>query len=314
VKQQLTLSMGLRGTWAGFYDGGYDVEMPSYHIHYLLHYADTQITSTQWMAITPSMALNYRSKSGNARVYLTWGEGFRPPVLDDMCRATNENYMFRIPNPQLRPETVDNFEAGVDFTLFRNTNLSGSVYRSYGRDFMYNVCTGDSVDQGYRIIPVARVENIGKVLINGVEVTLEQQIGSNFVVMAHGAFSEGKIIKYDPQYISSTYNLQDKYLTGIPRWQGGTTIMWNSRFLETGITWKYTGKRWINDANIVDQQYLMSTHYPAYHTFDLRVARRFDAHWHVSVDAQNILNHTYINRKGLRSPGRFIMATLKYGL
>ncbi len=311
VKDRVDITAGLRGSAAGFINGGYTIEMPSYHIRYLMHYADAEISDYHWKAVTPSLALNMRSRSGKSRVYFSWGQGFRPPVLDDMCRATNSNYLFRIPNPELQPETIDNFEVGGDFTLFENTNITFSAYRSYGHDFMYSVCTGDSVDQGFRIIPIAKIRNIGEVEITGAELTLEQQFGQRFVMMAYGAWSQGVITSYDAEHIVSTYDLNGKYLTGIPDWQAGTTIMWYGDIINAGATWKYQGKRWINDANTWDYLYLNSPWYPAHHTLDMRVAWAITPQWNIALDVQNIMNRVYITRKGLRSPGRFILANLK---
>ena len=313
IKGRLNITAGLRGSAAGFFNGGYTIEMPSYHIRYLMHYADAEIQDFHWTAVTPSLAMNLKSASGKSRVYLSWGQGFRPPVLDDMCRATNENYLFRIPNPELQPETIDNFEVGGDFSIFENTNLTFSVYRSYGHDFMYSVCTGDSVDQGFRIIPVAKIQNIGEVEITGAEVTLEQQVGRRFVMMAYGAWSQGIITSYDADFIVSTYDLNGKYLTGIPDWQAGTTLMWYGDIINAGATWKYQGKRWINDANTYDYLYLNSPCYPAYHTIDLRVGWEITKQWNFALDVQNLLDEVYITRKGLRSPGRFILGSLTFG-
>jgi outer membrane receptor protein involved in Fe transport len=314
LENRLNITAGLRGSAAGFFNGGYTIEMPSYHIQYLMHYADAEIENFHWTALTPSLALNMKSASGHSRLYLSWGQGFRPPVLDDMCRATNENYLFRIPNPRLKPEVIDNFEVGGDLSIFDNTNFTFSVYRSYGHDFMYSVCTGDSVDQGFRIIPIAKIQNIGEVEITGAELTLEQQIGRRFVMMAYGACSQGIIASYDAENIISTYDLNGKYLTGIPDWQAGTTIMWYGEVINAGATWKYQGKRWINDANTWDYLYLNSPYYPAYHTIDLRVGWDINKSWTLALDVQNLMDEVYITRKGLRSPGRFILGSVKFTL
>lgn len=309
IPYRFSVSAGVRGTVAGFWKGGYTIEMPSYHIRYLLHYADADISDYQWNALTPSLALNYRSVTGRSRIYLSWGEGFRPPVLGDMCRASNENYLFRIPNPALKPEVITNLELGGDRVLFANTNISFSLYTMSGRNFLYSVATGDSVDQGFRIIPVARMENIGRVRVNGAELTLEQQIGKQWVGMGYVNWSQGIISDYSPMYVTTVYDLAGKFLTGIPEWQAGTTVLWYGKRLNAGLTWKFTGKRWINETNSMDQQYLLSTHYPAYQTLDLRLSWSLKK-WECSVDLQNALNHVHINRKGLLSPGRFLLLSL----
>jgi iron complex outermembrane recepter protein len=305
---KVEINAGLRLDYARFHDGKFTVENPSYSIEYMMHYQDTVIPMHHWMQLDPKISVQYRFTPTN-RLFLTMARGFRAPLLDDLCRTGKMRNGFKISNPGLNPEYIDNFEVGTDILLWQKLHVAPSVYYSVGHDFMYYVSTGDSVNMGYKITPVFQKRNIGRVDIAGAEADLGFEPAPWLSFFANYTFSYSRIMKYTVNNPLVDVDLTGKSLTDVPMHKASAGVTWRNKIISCNLIWKYIGSRWINDENGPDPVLLISK-YPPYNTVGLRAWHLFFNHLKLSATIDNIFDVQYVDDKLQRSPGRILSAEL----
>jgi len=309
--EKLQLNFGLRYDIARFHDGLFKIIYPSYSIAFYSDFNDTLMASKKWHALCPRLSLQYRF-TNFIRSYISVARGFRAPILDDMCRTGKKKGTFSIANPDLNPELLTTFEVGGDIGLTKGLSASLSVYFSTGKDFMYYVSTGDSVNMGYKISPIIKKKNIGKVEIYGGEFELKYEYMNKLSVFANYSYTHALIKEFIITDANVDINLTGKYLTDIPSQKVSAGITWNNIIVNTTLLFKYVGKAWINDQNIIEPDYLKTDRYKDYSIFIIRLERKIIRGLHASVNLENIFNKIYITSDAQQCPGFFITGSLQY--
>jgi len=302
----LQINAGLRLDYARFHHGVFSIEDPSYSIEYMLAFQDTVIPSHEWMKLDPKLSLQYRFNV-NTRIYISAARGFRAPILDDLCRTGKKSNGFKIANPALQPEYLDNFEIGTDVELLKKIRLAGSTFFSIGHNFMYYVSTGDSINMGYKIAPVFQKRNISRVDIFGVEIDLDYSPINELMFYANYSFAYSKINRFEPTDTLVDKDLTGKFLTDVPMHKATAGITFKNKYCNANLLWKYVGSRWINDENEPDPVLLISK-FPAYSTFSVKIWHTFFKWLTVALNADNIFDVRFIDDRLQRSPGRMITA------
>ena len=310
---KLTLVAGLRYDYATFFDGKYMVYYPSKKINYLFHFQDTLMPETSWSAFSPRVSLLFSNKR-NLRVYSSFSTGFRPPTLDDMCRSQSSGNKFRVANPYLKDENISNIELGSDLIIAEKTRLSATFYFSVGKDFMYEVSTGDSVNIGYKIVPVYKMDNISQMQAYGCDFSVNSNISRQIYVFANFAYTHSTITDYEINDPEVDYDLNGKYLANVPMYKASAGVTWENKWLNANLLWKYKGERYINDKNTIDIKYFNRATYPAYQTYSLRVWRAIGYGVELALDIENITDEIYLNNNGQQCPGRMIMFEINWSL
>lgn len=313
LDDRLLLTLGLRYDYAEFFDGNYSVYYPSKKINYLLHFQDTLMPNSHWQAISPRISLLYTNKE-NMRYYASFSSGFRPPTLDDMCRSQSSGNYFRRANPYLKNENINNMEIGGDIVLSKNIRLSASIYYSLGKDFMYQVSTGDSVDIGYKIIPVYQMDNISQMQAYGGETSLNIDLWKGARFFANYAYSHSTITNYEINDPEVDYDLTGKFLANVPMHSASGGISWENPIVNFNLLWKYKGERYINDRNTTDIRYFNSATYPSYQTLNLRLWKPLAYGCRIAFNIENITNTIYLDSQGRRCPGRMFFVELSWAL
>jgi iron complex outermembrane receptor protein len=293
----------LRYDYAHYFDGAFIIETPSGETSFMTSYIDSAQSTYNWNALSPKLSAQYRFKGDN-RLYVSYARGFRPSVLDDLCRSGRVRGGFKVANSKLGPETLDNFELGGDVALPFKIMFSGSAYFSLGHDFIYYVNSGDSIDMGFGDRPIYIPENITGVNIFGVELELYYDILPGLRLMANYAHAHSEISDYEPGDREGQADLTGKYLIDVPAHMVSLTATWMNRIVNASLAIKYTGKRWVNDQNVYDE-IVGSSQYPAYTTVDAKVWKDF-RHFYLSLTTQNIFDADYYDSKGAVCPGRFV--------
>ena len=309
-QNRLQIDAGLRMNYALFHDGVFTIENPSYSIEYMIAYQDTLIPRHEWFQVDPKFSIQYRFNP-QTRVYLSITRGFRAPNLDDLCRTGKKRNGFKISNPALKPEVLDNYEVGADLLLFKKLHLAPSIYYSIGHEFMYYVSTGDSVNMGYKIAPVFQKQNISQVDIYGIEIDLDIEPVRGLTLFVNWAFAHSVITKFTPANPEVDTNLTGKYLTDVPMNKVTAGITWKNKIISLNLLWKYVGSRWINDQNEPDPVLLISK-FPAYNTFNLRAWHTFFKKMTVALNIDNLFDVIYVDDRLQQSPGRMINGEITF--
>jgi len=310
VPDRLTLTAGIRYDLSMFRDGAFYIDTPSAETAFMRSIEDRGMDNVTWGALSPKLALNYTPSAGN-RVYVSAGRGFRPSVLDDLCRSGRIRGGFKLANPDASPEYLANIEAGGDFTLAGKLRASVSAWYSRGRDFLYYVNTGDSINMGYGLRPILVRTNVPLVEITGAEAELGWPVTPSVLISAAYGYSYSVISEYRPLDAADPIDLTGNHLTDVPSSTVSLTARWNNRFVNAGLVARYQGAMWVNDQNIYDEV-VGNDRYPAYATVDIRLSRVFAEKVSVDLGVQNLLDTKFYDSKGAVCPGRFINLELGY--
>ena len=309
LDEKLKIIAGLRYDHAKFFDGGFEIENPTAETTFMLAYHNENLSEDHWSALSPKLSIQYKFNN-NYRIYASYAKGFRPGVLDDMCRSGRIKGGFKVSDPGLQPEYINNFEIGTDARFSNRLRTSLSAYYSLGDNFMYYVNTGDSIDLSYGLRPIIKASNISEVEIYGMEVEINYLFTDQIVLNANYAYVHSQIKEYKPVNANDPVDLNNKYLSGTPAHMGSLSINWRNKIVNTGITAKYRGKRWVNDLNQIDD-IVLDDQYPAYTTVNLKLSRKIRTTF-LNLSIQNIFDTKFYDRKGAVCPGRFI--TLELGI
>ncbi len=308
---RLRILAGLRFDRARFYNGVFFVEAPTAETIFMDIYQDRDLPTHVSTAISPRFSVHYRFND-NTRVYAGYSRGFRPAVLDDMCRSGRIKGGFKVATPGLKPEYLNNYEAGADLQpfergLLKSLKIETSAFWSSGSDFQYYVTNGQSIDMGFGERPILIRANISKAEIKGAELLFQLEPIRNISVYATYAYADAEIIDYQKISSNDTIDLSGKKMTDVPNHLITAGVSCKTRFVNTSATYRYTGAMYINDQNTTDE-ILLSDRYPAFSTVDLRFWRSFKNRLNVHLNIQNLFDVMFYDSKYNRGPGRFIVA------
>lgn len=304
LSDKIKFTAGLRYDFARFFDGEFVINTPSSETVFMNQYQFSNQDDVSWGAFSPRLSAHYKPNE-NYRVYASYSRGFRPSVLDDLCRSGRVRGGFKVANPNLTPEYLDNYEIGGDYKPIKWLRIAASAFYSKGKDFLYYVSTGDSIDMGFGPRPIMIRSNISDVDIMGFEADFTAN-PSRFITLFGGyAFASSKIVGYKP-LAEGDFDLTGRYLTDVPMhsFVAGTYI--RTKFVNAGLTSRYTGKMFINDRNEYDD-WIEDEQLPSAFTMDLKLSKEIFRHVILSLNIQNILDKKIYDSSLSVGPGRFIM-------
>ncbi len=300
--QKMNITAGLRWDIAWFTNGSFSIEYPSTLSEFMTYYP-SDFSDETWNAISPKLGIRYNFNPLQS-IYLSYAHGFRPPILDDMCKNGNISKGFKMANPALKPESLDNMEVGGTFTLFKRVTLEPSGYLSLGRDFQYFVTNGDSVyTGGDNLKPVMQRDNISGVRILGAEITITVPIIKTLSFLANYAYSDSRITRFDTTK-NPGKDLTGKFLMEVPANQAFAGLIFTPRWLRAALTCRYVGSQWVDDENTAQMQ--------GYFIIDLKASHTFFNQLTAGITIQDLLNRQWTDNKGQLNPGRFILLNLSY--
>ena len=297
---------GLRFDLTHFYNGSFRIQDPSLETVFMTAYQEPVMAEPTWNALSPRISAQYKWTEGS-RIYAMYSRGYRPSVLDDLCRSGRIKGGFKIANPALKPEYLNNFETGIDLKPVDKAFFSASAYYSKGRDFQYYVSNGQTIDMGFGERPIFIRANISEVEIYGAETEFRVDILPSLAVFANYSLTHSVILGYTKIAGNDTIDLAGKNLTDVPAHIFSCGANWNSRIVNAGLNLHYSGPMYINDQNTLDE-ILLSDKYPGFSTVDFKIWKPFKKHYKVSVNIQNLFDTKFYDSKYAVCPGRFITA------
>jgi iron complex outermembrane receptor protein len=291
---------GLRFDAVRFFDGSFTILEPSTLTSFMTAYP-TVFNDSKWQSWSPKIGVKYRP-STNADLYFSYAHGFRPGMLDDMCRNGNISKGFKLANPDLQPEKADNFEVGGNFRVFDLLTIEPSFYYTLGTDFHYFVGNGDSVATGGdNLKPILQRQNVSKVKVSGAEITVSMKITDRLSATANYAWNYSRIESFDTTGHPGK-DITGNYIVEVPKNQCFAGIYYRDRSFQSSLIFNIKGPQWSDDEN--------SFQTPGYHTFDFKIGKSFFDHLIANLVIQDIFDTRYYDSKGNVSPGRFFMLSL----
>ena len=305
LKDRMKAILGFRIDAAGFHDGEQTITNPTKATGFTESFHE-DFDRNNWVAFSPKVSLQYKLTPENA-IYISAGVGFKPPKLKDLSQSGKINKGFRLANPNLKPEYLTNYEIGFTHVQSEKFTVSGAVYYSFGHDFQYSVSTGDSVDTGGNSLkPVLIADNIGKVEIAGFEISSNYLLTRQLSFQLSYSFNHSMIKTYKSSMVDINANLNGKEMAEVSPNLFYAGMLWKNRFFEFQLNGNYVDKQWFDPENTIQVD--------AYFLVNAKISRSFSSHYYIALEAQNLLDNQYVDRKGELSPGRFMTAIFMYNL
>lgn len=249
-----------------------------------------KLKSNRWEHISPRAALRFNPVKAIS-LYVSYSQGFRASILDDLCRS---GWMWvgpKVANPALGPEKIDNYEVGGTFWLGRKLSVSPSFYYAKGRDFLYYVATGEKM-WGKR--DIFRRENVSKVDMKGLEADVDYQPVNGLKINLNYSYNDPRVKDFGDKP-----ELNDKVLTYAPKNQMKGYILWTGGFVDAMFRGRYKSKQYTAEDN--------STWISGFTIWDAQISKWFFRHrLYVGAEVINIFDNRHLNTKDYMSAGRLM--------
>ncbi|MGE4456408.1 MAG: TonB-dependent receptor plug domain-containing protein [Arcobacteraceae bacterium] len=248
----------------------------------------TNYDSKTFSAFSPKIGAVY-NVSDDLSVRGSVGKAFRVPTLYELY-STFVGSKIWYSNPNLEPEKVISYEAGLDYKLYEKAKWSVTAYQSDAKDFIYSATR---LDGNYDKV------NVGEVSIKGIEMELFLPINDTLDFMANYTYNKSKIKK-----LETNPTLEGNYLTLVPKEKVSASIIYtNPKLINITGSVRYIGDRYKDDANTE------STAYQGYTLYDLKLSKNITENTEFSLNIEDLFDKGYTET--YVSPGRVTMATVK---
>ncbi len=301
LNNKLKIIAGARADAIYFRNASFTIASPSVTNDYIVNYTGNY-KDKSWLAISPKLGARYELNRSNS-VYVNYSAGFRPGTLDDMCRSGSISKGFKMANPELEPEHINNFEAGGSFFVNKYVKFEPSVYYSIGRDFQYFVGTGDTVYSTSSPKAILKRENVSQAAITGAEATIRINPLKSLELTLSYAYNHSVIKAFDTvRFVAK--DLSGKFLMEVPKNRFTAMLNWRNMYFNSMLVYEYTSPLYNDDENLVEMQ--------AYYRLDAKISHVFAKHYSLSLTVQNLTNNIYTDNKGNLGISRFIMLDAAY--
>ena len=269
IAESLTLYLGGRyDTWK-VYDGASGV--PG---------SETNYDSNRESEFSPKASIVWKAFPDNTTFKASVGHAFRPPNLYELYRTwTSWGWEYQS-NPNLDPETVWTYEAGVDQYFFnKKTRLSLTGYRNDIDDLIY-----------YKINNTAKTKtrmNAGEARTYGVEFEVSQQINNWLTAWGNYTWIDAEITdnSTDPES-------EDKRITGIPKTTYNIGIEAEHKWFRGSLIGRYFSKIYNDSDNDDKEEGVYQTYEPAFY-LDGKITISPFKWTDLSLSVDNILDEEY---------------------
>jgi iron complex outermembrane receptor protein len=284
LQDEITLSKDLiaylsaRMDWWWTYDGfAYQSGVSGYPIYYPRR-SDS--------ALSPKVSLVYNPYT-KTTLRASLGRSFRSPTVYEMYRTwTSYNKVYQ-GNPNLKPETITSWDAGIELRPWLGFKLGAVYFENIMKDLIYR----HSVNPNLLIN-----ENAGEAFGSGWEFEAEHVFTNGGRFFCNLTLNDAKITKNSANPASVGKKLADMPST---MYSFGSDFNVGS-FYFAGLG-RYVGKRYNSDANTDTVNGVYGSRDP-YFTMDLKVTWKQSENLFISMAVQNVFDKVYFDY--YRAPGR----------
>ena len=289
---RLRLAAGIRFDYARFSDGAYFSTLASYSP------LNGSFPTNTWTAWSPHASARYAILP-EWGAYVSYNHGFRASILNDLTRSGIMYGLYTIANPTLKPETIDTYEIGTDYQPRKDLRLSASLYDSEGRDFLYYVPTGGTLNG----TALYQRQNVGKVRSYGAEFDVKYTPIADLILSLGYTtlMSEIKQFSQMPQ-------LEGQQLTNNPRHQIKGQVTWLTPYVNVTIMPRYKSSQMVYTNQVTSSAQRLA----GYFDLDAKLWKEVAKGLTISLSGQNLTNKRYTESTSDMSPGLFVFAQVEY--
>jgi len=236
--------------------------------------------------VTGNLGLNHRLSDG-VRFVATWGTAFRAPTFNDL-------YFPDYGNPNLRPETSQSFEAGLDGEQGA-LKWSLHAYQTTVDEEITAVCFAVPPP----VFETCTAQNINRARVRGAELSADWR-GDDWVL-------SGQLSPMQP--LNTSRGAGDALLPRRAEQNAGFTLR---RLIHApqgvngsvALVGRYQGRRYDDPANTLPLG--------GYFTTDLLTQWSLGRSWTLEARAANLLGRSYQTEAYFVQPGRSYLVTVRY--
>ncbi|MDA3832784.1 MAG: TonB-dependent receptor [Spirochaetales bacterium] len=259
--------------------------------------SETKYDSNTESEFSPKASVVWKALS-DTTLKASVGHAFRPPNLYELYRTwTTSGGTTKQSNPNLGPETVWTYEAGVDQYLFsRKTRLSLTGYRNDIEDLIY-----------YKIDGTTKTRtNAGEARTYGLEFGVSQEITEWLKAWGNYTWTQAEITDNptDP-------DSEDKRIAGIPKTTFNIGLDAEHKWFRGSLVGRYFSKIFGSSNNNDTAEGVYQTYEPAFYV-DGKITISPSKWTDISLSVDNILDKEYWEY--YEGDGRtfFVELTLRY--
>jgi len=292
IKEKLVLNIGARYDWVKSYDGSF------YDSSGYLQSRDHRDKS--WGEFSPRVGLLYRLSDATS-VRASVGKAFRAPILDDLYRSGIFRGRIYAANPELDPERLITYEAGIEHYFTKDLVARLSGYYTDAEDFFYSIRIGIDPGTGRDLY---QRKNVGKVEIYGTEMEVNYRIFSWLSTFFNITWNRSKIKEFDPNP-----TLEGNDLEYTPRIKCNVGISFSHpKICRAEIVGRYIGDMYTDAENTYAGK--LDDHF----VVDVKLSREIFKHIELSLDFMNLFDEHYEEYLDSEAPRFAVMGgvTLKF--
>lgn len=237
-------------------------------------------------AFSPKLAVVYKPLDKTV-LRASAGQAFRGPTVYEMFGTYVSGSTTYSGNPDLSPETVRSWDAGIAQGLWKGAKVSATYFENYMKDLIYTT-TISSTEKKYM--------NVGKAESKGVMVELEQRFDKYVRLFANYTYTDARVKE-------NTANpaAVDKRLTYVPDTMINAGAECEVGPISASFTGRYVSKRYSTDTN-TDTVNNVFLSYDPFLTMDAKISYKITKFATVSFSVDNVANETYYS--SYLAPGR----------
>jgi len=237
-------------------------------------------------SFSPKLAIVYKPFD-NTTLRTSAGQAFRGPTVYELFGTYVSGSTTYSGNPDLNPETVRSWDAGVTQGLWKGAKFSATYFENYMKDLIYTT-TISSTEKKYM--------NVGKAESKGVMLEIEQRFDKYVRLFANYAYTDARVKENTANPLSV-----DQRLTQMP-----DTMINMGGELELGplfasLTGRYVSKRYSKDDNTDTADNVYGS-FDSFFTADAKVSYKVTKFATVSFSVDNITDESYYS--SYKAPGR----------
>jgi len=295
IFDNLTAYIGFRQDWWETYDGyvtdintATGLPKAGYPKNY-----DSKTASS----FSPKAALVYKPFE-KTTLRASIGKAFRPPTVYDLYRTwTSSTGVTYASNPDLKPETTQSWDAGIDQGLWKGAKVKATYFENYLKDLIYSKTVSSTLQEKI---------NAGKAESKGVEIEVEQRFDVGLRLFANYTYTNAKIKKNEAK--PST---EGKKIIQAPENMFNAGAEVEKYPFSASLTGRYVSKRYGNDENLDTVNGVYSSYDP-YFVADIKISYKLTKNATISLSVDNIFDRDYWGY--YKAPGRswFGEVTLRF--
>lgn len=264
----------------------------------------------QWL---PNLNISYRPSEDIVYRFAARRSFSRPafsliagPETYSYDQDTDELIRVNRSNPNLKPVTVNNYDASIEWYPAENAILEAAVYYKQFSNYIYTASTtGGQPPAGYSDLKDGQVsyimpENGNDADLQGLELHGRYQFPTTVEYLAGFGADFTATFQDSSAQSAEESRTEDTDLPRSPNEAYNLQLFYQGNSISTALTWQYTGRQLLSLTEDKLDKYLQSNS-----QLDFNVTYHFD-NWSITAQVQNVLNDETFHKtlgKGTRYLG-----------